>query len=65
MTRAIGGPCDGTEQEWLELHVCVPLGNDRYATYHKQPWDECVFQYDGAYHFGKIVTGDELRLVES
>ena len=65
MSKAIGGPFDGSDVTWSELHVCVPLADGTYATYHKQPWDECVFQYDGQYHFGKIVSADELQKVTS
>lgn len=60
----VGGPLDGGIAVWTEPHVCVPLEGSRYATYHLLPWDGCVFQFDGKYHFGKVVTADELKLVD-
>ena len=57
MTQVIGGPLDGLYVAWTDDHVCLKIGEDRYASYHLTPWDECIFEPDGCYHFGLLVTG--------
>lgn len=61
MSHFIGGPLDGLDTDDTDTGLCIDLDDGTYACYYRVPWDECVFRYDGDYHFHRVVTKDELE----
>lgn len=62
--KLIGGPLDGAfAKSNCSEGIIIPIGEGRFACYFRVPWDECVFQYDGDYHYHKTVDGDMIEFV--